>query len=236
LRAIERAGQVYVDKLGEFTTAQLQEQMLKDISDVPRGNDINAYYSAINTIKANYKVLIEYTLTEEYNEEIQGFAANKGRFGVIRRIGAEIADNEDGEQLIQIMQNFRIKPYYVDNATNNTVICMIKKNDRIYRAETSLHFASLGTSGTEATFFLTMNDEEGYEIGGLTPGTPLYIRPYLYDYNNDRIDFESGVGYTWFSKPVVEDSITMTQVGNDLILEFDKDTPLEDGANAILQA
>lgn len=236
LRAIERAGQVYVDKLGEFTTTQLQEQMLKDISDVPRGDDINAYYSAINTIKANYKLLIEYTLTEEYNEEIQDFAANKGRFGVIRRIGAEIADNEDGEQLIQIIQNFRIKPYYVDNATNNTVICMVKKNDRIYRAETSLHFASLGTSGTEATFFLTMNNEAGYEIGGLTPGVPLYIRPYLYDYNNDRIDFESGVGYTWFSKPVVEDSITMTQVGNDLILEFDDEQPLENGANAILQA
>lgn len=236
LRAIERAGQVYVDKLGEFTIAQLQEQMLKDISDVPRGDDINAYYSTINTIKANYKLLIEYTLTEEYKEEIQDFATNKGRFGIIRRMGAEIADNEDGEQLIEIMQNFRIKPYYVDNATNNTVICMIKKNDRIYRAETSLHFASLGTSGTEATFFLTMNNEAGYEIGGLTPGTPLYIRPYLYDYNNDRIDFESGVGYTWFSKPVVADSIKMTQVGNDLILEFDGEQPLENGANAILQA
>jgi len=60
----------------------------------------------------------------------------------------------------------------------------------------------LGTCGTEATFFLTMCDEDGYEIGGLVPGSSITIRPYLYDYDNKPIDFESQVGYKWYSEPV----------------------------------
>lgn len=232
----------------DFSVEQLTNQMTIEIQqlDVSSFGSFEAYWARVKEIKAYYQVLVDAILTDEYKAEITNFAADKGKWGVIRRTGTEIVTNDLGEQLIEVGQNFRIKPYYVPTYTNNNIVCLVKRNKRVYKAVATLHFASLGTSGTEATFFLTMCDEDGYEIGGLIPGSSITIRPYLYDYNNAPIDFESQVGYKWYSEPygkyvTVEGKIErqnvieMTQSGNDLILTARADMELSDGAHAILQ-
>jgi hypothetical protein len=66
--------------------------------------------------------------------------------------------------------------------------------------DTSLHFASLGNSGTEATFYLTMHDANGFEVKAIIPGKKVIIQPHLYDYNNDAVDI-SYINYEWYSEP-----------------------------------
>ena len=93
-------------------------------------------------------------------------------------------------------QNFRIKEYYSENATNNTVYCSIVKNKVNYTAEVQLFFGPKGTNGTDYTFLLKFEQGRNclYHYTGRTVNDvleqdldPLKISASLYDYTNNII-------------------------------------------------
>jgi len=47
---------------------------------------------------------------------------------------------------------FRIKEFYNENLVNNTIKCIIHKNNLTYEAELTLTFGPTGTAGTDYTF------------------------------------------------------------------------------------
>ena len=93
-------------------------------------------------------------------------------------------------------QNFRIKEYYSENATNNTVYCSIVKNKVNYTAEVQLFFGPKGTNGTDYIFLLKFEQGRNclYHYTGRTVNDvleqdldPLKISASLYDYTNNII-------------------------------------------------
>lgn len=123
-------------------------------------------------------------------------------YAAIRRKGTEIAGvPEDGIQLIETNQTFRIKNYYVQSATNNTIYCSVRKNGRDYETSTTLAFGTTGANGTDATFLLKMYEADGKtEVSALTLGGSVFIKPFLYDYNNELVDISSKtIRYSWYS-------------------------------------
>lgn len=124
----------------------------------------------------------------------------------IKRLGTEIAgDTEEGMQLIETEQLFRIKDYYTQTACNNEIICKVRKRQKDYETSAALVFGSTGSNGTEATFRLKMYEVSGNnivdEISAITAGGRIAVVPELYDYNNKLIDIsDSTISYSWYSK------------------------------------
>jgi len=65
--------------------------------DIQSFDSVEAYLARVKEIKAYYQVLVDAILTDEYKAEITNFAAEKGKWGVIRRTGTEIVTNDLGE-------------------------------------------------------------------------------------------------------------------------------------------
>ena len=107
-------------------------------------------------------------------------------------------------------QCFRIKEYYSENATNNTIYCNIIKNKISYTAEVQLFFGPKGTNGTDYTFLLKFEQGRNclYHYTGRTVNgvqeqdlDPLKISAVLYDNTNNLV---SGIDtpipkFTWYS-------------------------------------
>ena len=142
----------------------------------------------------------------------------------IKRQGTEIAGEVDEDlQLIETVQTFRIKNYYTQTATNNTVYCAVRKNNRDYKASITLSFGTTGSNGTEATFLLQMYEDDKYSVSAtalnLGGSKKLYIKPFLYDYNNKLVDIKANeIKYSWYTPEVKNQRISISTSGINAIL------------------
>ena len=145
---------------------------------------------------------------EFFSENGDEYITDCGRPGyvAIKRIGTDSLDElPEDVQLIDINQNFRIKDYYVQTATNNTIYCdVVRRKGTVYSAVKQIFFGTSGSNGTEATFVLKLysvdeNNKPVNEISGLVYGKKAIVVPELYDHNNKALE-TSGVKYSWESR------------------------------------
>lgn len=155
----------------------------------------------------------QYELYSELTEEEITALELPCKYCRIERAIPEVLEGDAGDEIArQTEQVFRIKDYYTQTATNNTIYCAVFKNGREYKAEASLTFGISGTCGTDATFLLQMMewDEENnipttHPVSALTIGKSVAIVPKFYDYNNNDITDEylsaHTITYNWHSQP-----------------------------------
>lgn len=155
----------------------------------------------------------QYELYSELTEEEITALELPCKYCRIERAIPEVLEGDAGDEVArQTEQIFRIKDYYAQTATNNTIYCAVFKNGREYKAEASLTFGISGTCGTDATFLLQMMewDEENnipttHPVSALTIGKSVAIVPKFYDYNNNDITDEylsaHTITYSWHSQP-----------------------------------
>ena len=153
----------------------------------------------------------QYELYSELTEEEIAALELPCKYCRIERAIPEVLEGDAGEEIArQTEQIFRIKDYYTQTATNNTIYCAVFKNGREYKAEASLTFGISGTCGTDATFLLQMMewDEENnipttHPVSALTIGKSVAIVPKFYDYNNNDITDEylstHTITYSWYT-------------------------------------
>ena len=136
------------------------------------------------------------TEVEEGSEIVPDVVMNDGTFMYITRTGTEDydVDPEVTELQIEVLQNFRIKSYYTQNATNNTIYCSIVKNNRTYEASTTLAFGPMGTNGTDVTLIPTLADN----ASAIMMGQTMNVDAKLYDYENKEIPIEK-IKWSWWS-------------------------------------
>lgn len=154
----------------------------------------------------------EYEIYSELTSEEIATLELPCKYCRIERAMPEVLEGDAGSEVMrQTEQIFRIKDYYTQTATNNTVYCSVFKNGRQYDAEASLVFGVSGTCGTDATFILQMRewDEKNkkpsdHPVSALTIGKSVGIVPKFYDYNNNDITDEylktHTVNYSWYSQ------------------------------------
>lgn len=155
----------------------------------------------------------EYTKYESYtkltDEEVKLFKFPCSYCRIERDFPA--SEGDAGELLArQAEQSFRIKDYYNQNATNNTIYCSVIKNGKTYNASAQLTFGIAGTNGTDATFILQMFEMDGDTITDnpatavTLGGNGIVIKPKFYDYNNEDITDEylskHTVAYSWYKQ------------------------------------
>lgn len=165
---------------------------------------------------------IEYfTKVDEEAGEIPDEISRDGTFLYITRRGTENydVDPEVTELQIEVLQNFRIKSYYTQNATNNTIYCSITKNNRVYEASTTLAFGPMGTNGTDVTLIPTLADN----ASAIMRGQSLNVDAKLYDYENKEIPIEK-IEWSWWSS---DDNIELTNAtSNPCTITASKEGPI----------
>lgn len=111
----------------------------------------------------------------------------------------EFKDNESVTN--EDLQSYRIRNYYSQAYSNNTITCIVKKDGITCVGVKELTFGPAGTSGTDATFVLDFDNG----INALTKGSTeaVMVTARLYDYNNIEVPinnydirwtFKSGTG------------------------------------------
>ena len=111
----------------------------------------------------------------------------------------EFSDNESVTN--EDLQSYRIRNYYSQAYSNNTITCIVKKDGITCVGVKELTFGPAGTSGTDATFVLDFDNG----INALTKGSTeaVVVTARLYDYNNIEVPlnnhdikwtFKSGTG------------------------------------------
>lgn len=91
-------------------------------------------------------------------------------------------------------QSYRIKSYYSQTYSDNTIQCKIVKDKITYTATKELTFGIAGTSGTDCTFILDFDNG----VTAMTVGSDslVNITARLYDYENKEVDL-TGRSITW---------------------------------------
>lgn len=109
----------------------------------------------------------------------------------IKRYGAGIASNElDGLNT----QKYRIRSYYSQTYSDNTIQCKIVKNNTTYTATKELTFGVAGTTGTDCTFILDFDN--GVTAITNDGSSAVTVTARLYDYENKEVDL-SGRTIKW---------------------------------------
>lgn len=122
------------------------------------------------------------------------FEAADGSYCIITRDGTKATGDIGSSFPNAASQYFRIKPYYVEGATDNIITCYVTKNRTTYTASTSLIFGNQGNSGTDFTFFLQW--EEGSNCIYENDEDPIQIFAHLYDEENNEIALRN-VNFEW---------------------------------------
>ena len=121
--------------------------------------------------------------------------------------------NEDNAYSINSILEYRIKNAYTQNDTNNTITCVVNKNNRDYVGELELQFGIGGTNGTSYTLVIeAYNEGEGkiqkdFALTANTPNSKKLFFAHLYTttpqaekvdiYNNEnfsKLKFEWKLG------------------------------------------
>lgn len=98
-------------------------------------------------------------------------------------------------------QKYKIKSFYNQMYNNNTVKCIITKNNKTYTAVKELSFGPIGTSGTDYTFVLDF--DKG--VTALTNGSEdaVTVTAHLYDYEGREIISDLNgkhISWSWVKK------------------------------------
>lgn len=170
---------------------------------------------------------VEYTEFDVYTELTQEEITTLElpcKYCRIERAIPELLEGEAGDEIArQTEQVFRVKDYYTQTATNNTIYCSVFKNGREYKAAADLVFGVSGTNGTDATFLLKMYEVDENNVptnepaSALTIGKTIAIVPKFFDYNNNDITDEyvskNYVSYNWEMEDRTGRGITLTKPG-----------------------
>ena len=170
---------------------------------------------------------------------------SNGSWFIIERQGVKmtaIDTQEIGDLVFNTLnQVFRIKSYYTQTASNNTIRCEVYKDNKTYSAEITLYFGVSGSNGTDYTLTVTYEEDTG-EVDennnkiwkpmvnpvfhqGRT--TPIRLVPHIFDYNNneitDRYKGENNdyniINYSWYSQSVgSHPALTGTKDGKYFII------------------
>lgn len=130
-------------------------------------------------------------LDEEFKSG--GIVDSEGRIHIVR-----MGSGEKGTDVSQVnTQKYRIRSYYSQNYSNNTIQCKIVKDKITYTATKELTFGPAGTTGTDATFILDFdNGVTAVTLGEDPPKTVVTAR--LYDYENNEIDISNyDIQWSW---------------------------------------
>lgn len=121
----------------------------------------------------------------------------------IVRAGSTFENHEAGtEEPSMSGQIFRVKEFYSPTFTNNTIKCIVRKNNSPFEAEAELVFGPTGTNGTDYTFELEIaNKVQALTAGQSNPESTITIIPHLYDYNGEDIikQYVNKLKYSWWS-------------------------------------
>lgn len=145
----------------------------------------------------------EYTLYEEDGvTPLTGieFAVEDGYALITRTNEFDLTNVQAGDTYEnKLEQYFRINEYYVQTYTNNTVYCIVTKNNITYTAEFTMTFGPIGTNGTDYTLTVEMDAKTTALTKGAT--TPTKINVKLFDYENKEIENCGGamITYKWYS-------------------------------------
>lgn len=180
-----------------------------------RNNDGGYVYNPVlKTPNSSYQQGVQYY--QKSNAKIDR-PSEPGDFFTIIREGVSFESTEPGsEEPGMSGQIFRIKDYYDQNATNNTIYCEVvrKSSKEVYTAQADLVFGPIGTNGTDYTFYLEIvgNDDPAIlTIDETNPTSQVKIVPHLYDYENKdllsadpanadlRHTYASKLIYRWYS-------------------------------------
>lgn len=83
---------------------------------------------------------------------------------------------------------YRIRDYYSQTFTKNTIYCrIVKPNYYDYKAEISFVFSSFGTSGTDYSLVISPNTAKAAADYNVEDGANLSLGIALYDYDNKRL-------------------------------------------------
>ena len=216
------------------------------------------YFPLDNTMIAPPVINIEYTSYEIYSEltadELKKLEL-PCRYARIERAVPEGLESMPGDEIAkQTEQVFRIKDYFTQTSTNNTIYCTVLKNGREYKANVTLKFGVSGTNGTDATFALQMYEMDGNKVTNtpataLTLGSKIAIIPKFYDYDNKDITDTyiksdsnlngKTISYSWYSSNT-NNGITLIPPGDAnnqfAILSIAPGTTLDKCEYYILQA
>lgn len=95
-------------------------------------------------------------------------------------------------------QKFRIKDYYQESATNNTVYCYVIKNNVAYEASQEMTFGPMGTNGTDFTFRMSFESDN---VGITGQGNQIIkVNLSMFDFNNEKVPnfWNNGVNISWY--------------------------------------
>lgn len=110
-------------------------------------------------------------------------------------------------------QKFRIKDYYQESATNNTVYCYVVKNNIAYEASVELYFGPMSSNGTDFTFKMGFESD----TAAVTRETPEVLRVnfQMFDFNNDKVPnfWKNGITVDWYSKNGIDEIYFCNQDG-----------------------
>ena len=111
----------------------------------------------------------------------------------IKRIGVGIKGNDiSGCNL----QKYRIKSYYSQSYSDNTIQCKIVKDKITYTAVKELTFGIAGTSGTDCTFIIDFDN--GVSAVSASGSNAVTVTARLYDYENtEQPDLLAQRTITW---------------------------------------
>ena len=102
----------------------------------------------------------------------------------------EIEENK-GSQQINVLQNFRIRDYYMQSSTNNDIICEVVKNGLTYKAKSEMMFGPKGTNGTDCTLIINFQDDKQAIWG---EDDSIIAEVHLYDHENKEVEITN---VTW---------------------------------------
>lgn len=186
------------------------------------------------------------TPTDQYKDTDKYFIKNKidvktaddGSYIDITRYGAVTSRIAGTEEADSMEQYFRIKSQYSQNLTNNTVYCIVNKNNKNFEASYTMHFGPIGTNGTDYTFTLEIDNA----VPAMTwnPKTGITVKPKILNHVGKDIteEFaESKFVYSWYSPTQSGDvGLTQKQDGKNCILNFaNTTTAIKQAYHHILQ-
>ena len=193
---------------------------IKNHADSTEVRELDLYFNGAQLTIANeveWLIPIQNTMII-LDDEFKGVDFDEvsvpGYCKITRRGGGEKGDDITGST----KQRYRIKSYWSQDDTNNTIYCTIRQYGIDYPVVREFSFGPSGTSGTDCT--LVLDFEDG--ITALTIGNPQVVvaRARLYDYNNKLVDLTNyNINWNIFSG-LTENAGTKT----NLILTGHNDT------------
>ena len=166
-------------------------------------------------------------------------------FKIQRRAGADFTDHEPGTEEASISEQiFRVKDFYTPTATNNTIECIVWKNNVKYQTSVELIFGPVGTAGTDYTFELEVKDK----VPALTyrsegPASSITLIPHLYNQKGeDEISkYINKLTYGWWSPTTKDlesnsDKVISKELQRDgsLVLTLNVNKSLEDARYCVV--